>query len=227
MVAEPTPTVWPSSAAATPVAVPVADSATVYLIVKRIVDVVGALLALVLLSPLMLLAAIAIKLESPGPVFFLQDRVGAGGRRFLFYKFRSMCTEAVAVQGAIQGMNEVTGPVFKIRQDPRITPLGRIIRKLSIDELPQLWHVLTGEMSLVGPRPPIPDEVARYEPWMLERLSVTPGLTCIWQVSGRSDIPFEDWVRLDIHYIHHRSIWLDLKILAQTIPAVITGRGAY
>jgi len=227
MVAEPTPTVWPRSRAATPTVVPLADSPAGYLIVKRIVDVVGALLALILLSPVMLLAAIAIKLESSGPVFFLQERMGGGGRRFRFLKFRSMCAQAVSLQTAIQGMNEVTGPVFKIRQDPRITPVGRIIRRLSIDELPQLWHVLTGEMSLVGPRPPIPEEVARYEPWMLERLSVTPGLTCIWQVSGRSDILFEDWVRLDIHYIRHRSVWLDLKILAQTIPAVITGRGAY
>ncbi len=210
-----------------PGAVPVAEAPTAYRVAKRAIDIAGGLLALLLLLPLMLFTAIIIKLESPGPVFFAQTRVGAGGRRFRFLKFRSMCTEAVALQGALSGMNEVTGPVFKIRQDPRLTAVGRVLRKMSIDELPQLWHVVTGEMSLVGPRPPIPEEVQRYEPGMLERLSVTPGLTCIWQVTGRSDIPFEDWMRLDVEYVRRRSLALDLRILAQTIPAVLTGRGAY
>jgi lipopolysaccharide/colanic/teichoic acid biosynthesis glycosyltransferase len=204
-----------------------AEASRAYLAAKRLIDVTGAFLALLLLLPLMALTALAIRLESQGGVFFWQERVGKGGRRFRFCKFRSMCTEAATMQAALEGMNEVSGPVFKIRQDPRVTATGRLIRKLSIDELPQLWHVLTGEMSLVGPRPPVPDEVVRYEPWMLERLSVKPGLTCIWQVSGRSDIPFREWMRLDVQYVRTRSLWLDLKILARTIPAVLTARGAY
>jgi len=207
--------------------IPLIPASRAYLIAKRVMDVVGASLALILASPLMLLAAIAIRLESSGSVFFSHTRVGAGGRPFRFYKFRSMCQEATSLQAALQGMNEVTGPVFKIRQDPRVTAVGRIIRKMSIDELPQLWHVVAGHMSLVGPRPPVPEEVASYEPWMLARLSAKPGLTCIWQVSGRSDVAFEEWVKLDIEYVHQRSLWLDLKLLALTIPAVITGRGAY
>ena len=207
--------------------IPVIPASRAYLVVKRLIDVVGAALALVLTSPLMLLAAIAIRLESSGSVFFSHTRLGVGGRPFRFCKFRSMCQEAASLQPALQGMNEVTGPVFKIREDPRVTTIGRIIRKMSIDELPQLWHVLAGHMSLVGPRPPVPEEVANYEPWMLARLSAKPGLTCIWQVSGRSDIAFEEWVKLDIEYVHQRSLWLDLKLLALTIPAVITGRGAY
>lgn len=207
--------------------IPVIPASRVYIVMKRLIDVVGASLALVLTFPLMLLTALAVKLESPGPAFFSHIRLGAGGRPFRFYKFRSMCEEAESLQAALQGMNEIAGPVFKIRSDPRITAIGRALRKTSIDELPQLWHVLTGHMSLVGPRPPVPEEVAQYEPWMLARLSAKPGLTCIWQVSGRSDIPFEEWVKLDIEYAHTRSLWLDLKILALTIPAVITGRGAY
>jgi lipopolysaccharide/colanic/teichoic acid biosynthesis glycosyltransferase len=218
LTAEPTHAVLP---------IPVIPASRTYLVVKRLMDFVGAALALVLTFPLMVLSAIAIKLESPGSVFFSHTRLGAGGRPFRFYKFRSMCEEAASLQAALQGMNEISGPVFKIRRDPRVTAIGRIVRKTSIDELPQLWHVLAGHMSLVGPRPPVPEEVADYEPWMLARLSAKPGLTCTWQVSGRSDIPFDDWVRLDIEYVHNRSLWLDLKILARTIPAVITGRGAY
>lgn len=207
--------------------IPAIPAPRAYLLTKRVIDVVGASLGLLLTLPLIIVTAIAIRLESAGPAFFSHTRLGAGGRPFRFYKFRSMCEEATVMQAALQGMNEVTGPVFKIRRDPRVTTIGRAIRKLSIDELPQLWHVVTGHMSLVGPRPPVPEEVARYEPWMLARLSAKPGLTCIWQVTGRSDIPFEDWVKLDIEYAHKRSLWLDLKILAMTIPAVITGRGAY
>jgi len=198
-----------------------------YAIAKRAIDVVGASVALLLVLPFMILTAILIKLESPGPVFFHQARLGRRGRPFRFYKFRSMCEEAVELRAVLEGLNEVSGPVFKIRKDPRLTAVGRAIRKMSVDELPQLWHVITGEMSLVGPRPPVPEEVGQYEPWMLERLSVKPGLTCIWQVSGRSDIGFDEWMRLDLEYVRRRSLWLDLKILAQTIPAVLTGRGAY
>jgi lipopolysaccharide/colanic/teichoic acid biosynthesis glycosyltransferase len=207
--------------------IPETSDPTGYRLAKRVLDVIVAGLALIVAAPLMALTAIVVKLESPGAVFFSQPRLGKGGVAFRFHKFRSMCQEAVVLRAAVEGLNEVSGPVFKIRKDPRITAVGRVIRKLSIDELPQLWHVLTGEMTLVGPRPPIPDEVERYEPWMLERLSVKPGLTCIWQVTGRSDIGFEDWMRLDVEYVRTRSLWLDLRILAQTIPAVITGRGAY
>ncbi|MBM3472677.1 MAG: sugar transferase [Armatimonadetes bacterium] len=190
-------------------------------------DLVGASVALLMALPLMIVTAIVIKLESTGAVFFHHTRLGQGGEPFEFFKFRSMCQEAVVLRAALEGMNEVSGPVFKIRKDPRITAVGRVLRKMSVDELPQLWHVLTGQMSLVGPRPPVPDEVARYEPWMLQRLSVKPGLTCIWQVSGRSDIGFDEWMRLDVEYVRNRSLWLDLKILLLTIPAVLTGRGAY
>lgn len=198
-----------------------------YLAAKRIMDIVGAAAALLIAAPLMLPVALAIKLDSPGPVFFRQYRLGKDGRPFLFYKFRSMTVAAPDVRDSLLEQNEASGPVFKIRRDPRITRVGRIIRKCSIDELPQLMHVLTGEMSLVGPRPPIPAEVERYEPWQTERLAVKPGLTCIWQVSGRSDVSFDDWVRLDIQYVRTRNLWLDIKLLLLTIPAVLTGRGAY
>ena len=171
--------------------------------------------------------AVAIKLDSPGPALFSQYRLGKDGRPFRFCKFRSMTASAPDIRDALTEYNEASGPVFKIRRDPRMTRVGQFIRKYSIDELPQLFHVLTGEMSLVGPRPPIPSEVDQYEPWQTERLAVKPGLTCIWQVRGRSDIGFEDWVRLDIEYVRTRDFWLDLKLLVLTIPAVISGRGAY
>lgn len=198
-----------------------------YLAAKRIMDIVGAAAALLIAAPLMLPVALAIKLDSPGPVFFRQYRLGKDGRPFLFYKFRSMTVAAPDIRDSLLEQNEASGPVFKIRRDPRITRVGRIIRKCSIDELPQLMHVLTGEMSLVGPRPPIPAEVEHYEPWQTERLAVKPGLTCIWQVSGRSDVSFDDWVRLDIQYVRTRNLWLDIRLLLLTIPAVLTGRGAY
>jgi exopolysaccharide biosynthesis polyprenyl glycosylphosphotransferase len=198
-----------------------------YLFAKRALDIVGSLAAILLASPFMLAAAIAIKLDSPGPVLFWQYRLGKDGRPFRFYKFRSMTARAPDIRDTLLEANEATGPVFKIRRDPRITRVGRVIRRYSIDELPQLFHVLTGAMSLVGPRPPIPAEVEQYEPWQTERLAVKPGLTCIWQVSGRSDIGFDDWVRLDIQYVRSRSLWLDLKLLLLTIPAVVTARGAY
>lgn len=205
----------------------VVEEARAYRWAKRILDVVGALAGLALLAPLMLLVAVAIKLESRGPVFFCQWRLGQGGVPFRFYKFRSMTVGAEHARCKLEHCNEVSGPVFKMRQDPRTTRVGRFIRRASIDEMPQLWNVLRGDMSLVGPRPPLPDEVACYEPWQRERLAVRPGLTCIWQVSGRSDVPFEDWVRMDIEYIRTRSFWLDLKLLVLTLPAVLSGRGAY
>jgi lipopolysaccharide/colanic/teichoic acid biosynthesis glycosyltransferase len=174
-----------------------------------------------------LLCAVAVKLDSPGAVFFRQVRLGKDARPFPMLKFRSMTDGAHAERAALADANHMDGPVFKVRSDPRVTRVGRFMRKASLDELPQLWHVLIGDMSLVGPRPPIPEEVAHYEPWQRERLAVKPGLTCTWQVSGRSDIPFEQWVKMDIDYVRNRSLGLDLKLLLATIPAVITGRGAY
>lgn len=198
-----------------------------YFIAKRVMDVVGAGLGLILLAPLFAIIGVAIKLDSPGPVFFVQTRVGKGGRHFRFYKFRSMCSDAEYLRKYVDHLNEVSGPVFKSRNDPRITAVGAWLRRFSLDELPQLINVLKGDMSLVGPRPPLPEEVEEYEPWQMQRLSVTPGLTCIWQVSGRSDIPFDRWVEMDLEYIRRRSLLLDLKLLVLTIPAVISGRGAY
>lgn len=202
-------------------------SSRAYAVAKRLIDVIGALTALLLLSPLLLLVALAIKLESRGPVLFWQYRLGEHGIPFRFYKFRSMVADAEQVRADLQGDNEVDGPIFKIRRDPRITRVGRWIRKTSLDETPQLLHILQGKMSLVGPRPPLPEEVEGYEPWQRERLAVRPGLTCIWQISGRSDIPFERWVELDIVYVRSRSLFLDLKILLLTPWAVLSGRGAY
>ncbi len=200
---------------------------SLYHTAKRIVDLLGASAGLVLTAPLMLFVAMAIKLESSGPLLFRHTRLGEDGRPFVMLKFRSMYQGAPAFQVQPIGENEIPGPVFKMRADPRITRVGRLVRKYSVDELPQLWNVLRGEMSLVGPRPPVPEEVARYEPWQRERLAVKPGLTCTWQVSGRSDIPFDEWVRMDIEYVRSCSFRQDLKLLLLTVPAVITARGAY
>jgi lipopolysaccharide/colanic/teichoic acid biosynthesis glycosyltransferase len=194
---------------------------------KRAMDVAGASLALLLLWPLFLIAAIAIKLDSPGPIFFRQPRVGAGGHVFGFFKLRTMHVGSDEMKSELREHNEQTGPVFKMRADPRITRVGRFLRRSSIDELPQFWNVLKGDMSLVGPRPPTPDEVTEYEPWQLRRLLLTPGITCFWQVSGRSEIGFVDWVRLDVRYAERRSPGLDLALLAKTLPAVLSGRGAF
>ncbi len=194
---------------------------------KRFTDVVVALFGIVLGFPLACLIALAIKLDSPGPVLFRQVRVGQGGKPFVFYKFRSMFPGAEGIKKDFLHLNEMDGPVFKLFDDPRITRVGRILRKSSLDELPQLFNVVRGEMSLVGPRPPVPEEVRLYRPWHMGRLAVKPGLTCLWQVSGRSYIGFEEWMRLDIEYIRNRSFLLDLRILAKTIPAVLSGRGAY
>lgn len=198
-----------------------------YVFVKRLLDILGATAAIVIAAPIMLVAAIAVKLETPGPVFFRQYRLGKDGRPFLLYKIRSMTASAPDIRDSLEDDNEASGPVFKIKADPRITRVGRVLRKYSIDEMPQLFHVLFGQMSLVGPRPPIPAEVERYEPWQTERLAVKPGLTCIWQVSGRSDIGFDEWIRLDIEYVRTRNLLLDIKLLLLTIPAVLTARGAY
>jgi exopolysaccharide biosynthesis polyprenyl glycosylphosphotransferase len=194
---------------------------------KRALDLVLALLGLAALLPVIILVALAIKLDSPGPVLYGQDRIGKDGRRFRMFKFRSMRRDADELLSALLERNEVTGPMFKIRSDPRITRVGRLLRRYSLDELPQLLNVVRGEMSVVGPRPPIPGEVERYEDWQVGRLRALPGITGLWQVSGRTEVPFQDMVRLDLHYIRNWSIGLDLEILLRTIPAVLTSKGAF
>jgi lipopolysaccharide/colanic/teichoic acid biosynthesis glycosyltransferase len=194
---------------------------------KRLVDVVTAAAAMIVLSPVLVGAALMVKLTSRGPVFYSQDRVGCRGRPFRFLKFRSMCRDADERRLDLIDQNEADGPVFKIQDDPRITKAGRVLRRLSLDELPQLVHVLSGKMSLVGPRPPLPEEVAAYGSWEAQRLLVKPGITCIWQTSGRSDLDFRTWVGMDIAYIRDWSLWLDVKLLARTVPAVLSGHGAY
>lgn len=193
---------------------------------KRGKDIVLSGAALVALSPLLLTVAAIIKLTSKGPVFFKQLRVGLRGRPFHMYKFRSMVVDAEKQLATLMDKNEQTGPVFKMKNDPRITPIGRFIRRYSIDELPQLLNVLKGEMSIVGPRPPVPSEVAKYEPWQRRRLSVRPGLTCFWQVQGRNSIGFNEWMMLDLQYVDQWSVAKDFELIGRTVPAVVTGRGA-
>ena len=197
------------------------------LLVKRLIDVTVAAVGLVLCAPLFLLIALAIRLDSPGPIIFRQTRVGLRGRHFEMYKFRSMHVGAEEQQDMLADMNEADGPIFKIRDDPRLTRVGRVLRRLSMDELPQLVNVLRGEMSLVGPRPPIPAEVEKYQEWHKKRLEAPPGMTGLWQVSGRSRLSFDEMVLLDIYYIENWSLWLDFKILMRTIPKVLLGEGAY
>lgn len=194
---------------------------------QRLLDVLVSAALLLALLPVFLVIALLIRLDSPGPVLFTRSRVGKDGEEFAFFKFRSMYTDAEARLGALLAANERGGPVFKMRDDPRVTRVGRLLRRTSLDELPQLLNVLRGEMSLVGPRPALPREVARYTPRQRQRLSVTPGLTGIWQVSGRADVPFERSVELDLYYIAHQSLALNLRILLLTVPAVLSGRGAY
>jgi exopolysaccharide biosynthesis polyprenyl glycosylphosphotransferase len=197
------------------------------LVVKRWMDIVLASLALLVLLPLFAVAGLAIKLTSPGPIFFAQERCGLNKRRFKMYKLRTMVLDAEAQQGLLEAWNEASGPVFKIRADPRVTPVGRVLRRFSIDELPQLINVLRGEMSLVGPRPlPLRDVGLFSEPWLMRRFSARPGLTCLWQISGRSDLSFERWIELDLEYIDRWSLMLDATILLRSIPAVLRARGA-
>ncbi|MCC2667836.1 MAG: Undecaprenyl-phosphate galactosephosphotransferase [Armatimonadetes bacterium] len=195
-------------------------------VAKRTVDILVSLIALTLGFPIFLLVALLVKVTSQGPVLFKQTRVGVGGRLFTCYKYRSMYLDAEARLEEVRHLNELSGPVFKIKNDPRITPVGRFIRKASLDELPQFLNVLRGEMSLVGPRPPIPEEVRKYGARERGRLAVRPGLTCLWQIGGRSSVDFEHWVELDLAYIRTMSFWGDLVILLKTIPAVLTARGA-
>jgi exopolysaccharide biosynthesis polyprenyl glycosylphosphotransferase len=196
------------------------------MVVRRILDVLLAGLLVVITLPITLVTAALIKLSSPGPILFKQDRCGLNGRLFLMYKFRSMVDNAEQLRFELEALNEMDGPVFKSSRDPRITLIGKIIRRFSIDELPQLYNVLRGDMSLVGPRPPLPQEVARYERWQRRRLSMKPGITCLWQISGRNQVSFDDWMKLDLTYIDNWSLLLDLKILLKTVPVVLLGRGA-
>ena len=196
--------------------------------VKRAIDVVGSLVGMALLSPVFLGIALAVKLTSPGPVIFAQVRVGRYGRHFRFYKFRSMYVDAEERKKELLAKNESKdGVIFKMKDDPRITKVGKFLRRTSLDELPQLWNVFIGDMSLVGPRPPVPKEVQEYTLEDRKRLDVIPGITCLWQIRGRSEIPFHEQVRLDKEYILAPSVWTDIKILLKTIPAIIGGKGAY
>lgn len=203
------------------------DKGPIWAFVKRAMDLTGAMVGLVLASPIMLVTAIAVKRCDGGPVIFAQERVGKNGVHFKMYKFRSMYMDAEERLAELQKYNQVDGPAFKMENDPRVTPVGSFIRKTSIDELPQLWNVLKGEMSIVGPRPPIPREVAQYTDWDWGRLAVKPGLTCYWQVSGRSDVGFEDWMRLDLKYVEEQGFLTDMKILFKTVGVVLRGDGAY
>jgi exopolysaccharide biosynthesis polyprenyl glycosylphosphotransferase len=197
------------------------------LVVKRIFDIVGSLLLLFVLSPLLAVVTILVKLSSPGPALFRQERMALNKRKFRIFKFRTMVANAEEMMAALEGKNEVSGPVFKIKQDPRITPVGKVLRRTSIDELPQLFNVLKGDMSLVGPRPlPVRDYEGFSEDWHRRRFSVRPGITCLWQVNGRSSLPFEQWMKLDMQYLDEWSLWLDVKILAKTVSAVLKGSGA-
>lgn len=200
----------------------VSQDSKVYFVIKRVIDIVLAAIGLLVFSPIMLIVVIAIKLEDfKGPVLFSQERVGKLGEIFKMYKFRSMYVDAEQRLQELQHLNEQTGPVFKIKDDPRITKVGKFIRKTSLDELPQLVNVLRGEMSIVGPRPALPREVKQYNAYQKQRLLVKPGITCIWQVSGRNNIGFDEWMELDLEYIKNQSLGLDIKLILQTIPALL------
>ena len=198
----------------------------VILFIRRAMDVVFSGLLLVAAIPIMGLAGLAIKLTSSGPAFFRQERCGIHGRRFVMFKFRSMVGDAEQRRYELEALNEMDGPVFKSSRDPRVTRVGKFLRRFSIDELPQLYNVLKGDMSLVGPRPPLPEEVRRYKRWQRRRLSMKPGITCLWQISGRNQVGFEEWMKLDLNYIDNWSLLLDLKILLKTVPVVLMGKGA-
>jgi exopolysaccharide biosynthesis polyprenyl glycosylphosphotransferase len=201
-------------------------SDAIALAAKRLFDVVASGLALLVLAPVFAGIALAIRLDSPGPVFFRQRRVGLNGRSFHMLKFRSMYQDAEQRLEALQAHNEMSGPVFKMKNDPRVTKVGNLLRKTSLDEFPQFWNVFKGEMSIVGPRPPIPAEVREYKRWQRRRLSMRPGITCVWQISGRNNIDFDHWMEMDLDYIDRWSLWGDLAICLKTVPAVLSARGA-
>lgn len=193
-----------------------AEPKMVYYILKRTMDILCSFAGLILLFPIFIIIGIMIKIESKGPMVFAQERVGKNGQSFKMYKFRSMVINAEELKEKLHCKNEMSGPMFKMKNDPRVTRVGRFIRKTSLDELPQLFNVLKGEMSLVGPRPSLPKEVMNFEDWMMNRLDVKPGLTCYWQVSGRNDIDFEDWMKLDIKYVQEQNTIIDLKLIFKT-----------
>ena len=198
-----------------------------YEVIKRTIDIVCSFVGILVLSPLFIVIAIIIKLTSKGPVFFSQKRVGKHGREFDMYKFRSMVVNAEELKEKLAAQNEMSGPMFKMKDDPRVTKVGKFIRKTSIDELPQLWNILKGDMSLVGPRPSLPKEVAQFEDWMHKRLDVKPGLTCYWQVSGRNNIDFEDWMKLDVKYVKERNLWIDIKLIFKTVGVLFGDKNAH
>ncbi|MBU3134085.1 sugar transferase [Clostridium gasigenes] len=198
-----------------------------YLFSKRTLDIVASLIGLIVLSPIIVITGILIRIESKGPIIFSQKRIGLNGRKFKMYKFRSMVLNAEALKTKLLEQNEMSGPMFKMKEDPRITKTGKFIRKTSIDELPQLINVLKGEMSLVGPRPSLPQEVEKFEPWMMKRLEVKPGLTCYWQVSGRNNIDFEAWMQLDLDYVNDRSFLLDIKLIFRTFFVLFGDENAH
>ncbi len=198
-----------------------------YEFTKRFIDIIGSLIGLVVLSPIFIIIAIIIKITSKGSVLFSQKRVGKYGVEFDMYKFRSMVVNAEELKQDLVSKNEMSEPMFKMKCDPRVTRIGKFIRKTSIDELPQLWNVLKGEMSLVGPRPSLPQEVMHFQNWMYKRLSVKPGLTCYWQVSGRNNIDYEDWMKLDVKYIEERITFIDIKLIFKTIIVLFKNTNAY
>ncbi|MDP8214248.1 MAG: sugar transferase [Candidatus Euphemobacter frigidus] len=197
------------------------------LLLKRAFDIVVSALSLIVLTPLMLGIALSIKMDSPGPIFYISKRNGKKGKIFNFYKYRTMVKDADKMLEMLRHLDETDGPIFKVKNDPRISRVGRFLRRYSLDELPQLWNVLKGDMSLVGPRPPTPNEVEQYANWQLKRLEIRPGLTCLWQVRGRSNLSFREWMKLDLFYIENWSFWLDIKIILRTIWVVIRGEGAF
>ena len=198
-----------------------------YEAIKRLIDIICSFVGILVLSPLFIIIAIIIKFTSKGPVFFSQKRVGRNGKEFDMYKFRSMVVNAEELKEKLAAQNEMSGPMFKMKDDPRVTKVGKFIRKTSLDELPQLWNVLKGDMSLVGPRPSLPKEVAQFEDWMHRRLEVKPGLTCYWQVSGRNNIDFEDWMKLDIRYVEEKNLWIDIKLICKTVFVLFGDKNAH
>lgn len=198
-----------------------------YSIIKRLVDIVGAFIGIIILSPLLIIVSILIKLDSKGSAIFSQVRVGYKGKEFKIYKFRTMVEDAEELKKGLENKNEMTGPMFKIKDDPGITKIGKIIRKTSIDELPQLLNILRGDMSIVGPRPSLPSEVKGFNTWMLKRFEVKPGLTCYWQVSGRNNITFNDWMKLDIKYVEERNLFIDIKLILKTALLLLGDKNAF
>lgn len=197
-----------------------------YIFTKRMIDILGAMVGIICLGPLMLIISMIIKIDSNGPIFFLQERVGQDGKLFKMYKFRSMVMDAENLLDKLKEKNEMSGPMFKIKRDPRVTGIGKFIRKTSIDELPQLFNVLKGEMSLVGPRPNLPREVVRFSEYHKQKLLGKPGLTCYWQVMGRNEIGFEEWMELDIKYLRERNVWIDIKLIIKTFFVLFGDKNA-